>query len=45
MLVRGKVGGRNTYIGGLEGSLKNSDCMILGCNVTEIFRSTLSRLI
>lgn len=42
-LVRGRmclVEGKNAHIGGLKGALQDSNCVILGCHITEILRST-----
>lgn len=34
------VEGKNAHIGGLKGALQDSNCVILGCHITEILRST-----
>jgi len=33
---------RGFYICGLEGSLEDGDCMVLGCNIAEVFRPAVN---
>jgi hypothetical protein len=44
-LVRIAEGVGRTYIGGLESSLEHSNGVILGCDIAEVLRSTVSILV
>jgi hypothetical protein len=33
------------YVGGLEGSLEDCDCVILGCDIAEVLGTTMDLLV